>query len=132
MAKKISVCMATYNGAAYIKKQMDSILSQELEEGYEMEVVVSDDNSTDNTIEVLESYHDDRIKIFHHAPHPRYKHYNALMSAGKNFENAIMHASGDVIFLSDQDDVWYPHKVRTMLRHCVGGVSGGMRFRVDG
>ncbi len=113
--------MATYNGGRYLKEQMDSILSQELEEGWELEIVVSDDNSTDNTIAVLESYRDERIKIFRHEPHQRYRHYNALMSASKNFENAVVHASGDVIFLSDQDDVWYPHKIKTMLPYCNGG-----------
>ena len=117
----ISVCMATYNGEPYIKEQVNSILAQELEEGQQMEIIVSDDNSTDHTVEVLESYHDDRIKIYRHEPHRRYKHYNALMSASKNFENAVLHASGDVIFLSDQDDVWYPSKIKTMLQYCGGG-----------
>ena len=119
----ISVCMATYNGGRFIKEQIDSILAQELEEGQRLEIVVSDDNSTDNSIAIVEAYRDDRIKIFRHEPHAPYRHYNALMSASKNFENAVMHASGDVIFLSDQDDVWYPHKIKTMLRHGVGGVS---------
>ena len=119
----ISVCMATYNGGVYLKEQVDSILSQELEEGQQLELIVSDDNSTDNTIALLESYRDDRIKIFRHKPHARYRHYNALMSASKNFENAIAHASGDAIFLSDQDDVWYPQKIKTMLPHFnTGGV----------
>lgn len=59
----ISVCMATYNGEPYIKEQVDSILSQELEEGHQMEIIVSDDNSTDHTVQLLESYHDDRIKF---------------------------------------------------------------------
>ena len=113
--------MATYNGGAHIKEQVDSILGQELEDGVQLELVVSDDNSKDNTIALLEAYHDDRIKIFRHDKHQPYKHYNALMSASKNFENAIVHASGEVIFLSDQDDVWYPQKISTMLPLMVGG-----------
>lgn len=113
--------MATYNGGQFIKEQIDSILAQELEEGQRLEIIVSDDNSTDDTIAIVEAYGDDRIKIFRHEPHAPYRHYNALMSASKNFENAVMRASGDVIFLSDQDDVWYPHKIKTMLRHGVGG-----------
>ena len=58
--------MATYNGAKYIKEQMDSILSQRFKENdnVELEIIVSDDGSTDDTISILESYHDSRIKIF--------------------------------------------------------------------
>ena len=52
--------MATYNGAKYIKEQMDSILSQRFKENdnVELEIIVSDDGSTDDTISILESYHD--------------------------------------------------------------------------
>jgi len=59
----ISVCMATYNGEAFLKKQVDSILSQLSEED---ELVVSDDGSTDSTIEILKLYNDSRIKIYNH------------------------------------------------------------------
>lgn len=57
--------MATYNGAKYIREQVDSILNQEFTENkdVEMELVVSDDGSTDDTLKILESYGDSRIKI---------------------------------------------------------------------
>lgn len=103
MRKKISVCMATYNGEKYIKEQLESILSQLHEED---EVIISDDHSSDNTLEIIKTLNDIRIKIF----------VNELGKGySKNFENSIAHSSGDVVFLSDQDDVWMPNKVQTMI-----------------
>lgn len=94
--------MATYNGEKYIKEQLQSILSQLSESD---EVIVSDDNSVDDTISIIESFKDPRIKIFHsHFQSPIY-----------NFENALLKSTGDIIFLSDQDDIWLPNKVQVML-----------------
>ena len=109
----VSICMATYNGAKYIKEQMDSILSQRFKENdnVELEIIVSDDGSTDDTISILESYHDSRIKIFHHKNYSKYKYFKANRLASSNFENAITKATGDYLFLADQDDVWLPTKV---------------------
>ena len=58
-----SVCMSTYNGGKYIREQVDSILNQEFKENpnVELELVVSDDGSTDDTIQILEAYHDPRM-----------------------------------------------------------------------
>jgi len=99
----ISVCIATYNGAKYIKAQLISILSQ-LEE--EDEVIVSDDSSTDNTIEIIRQFNDSRIKIYTE---------NRFKSPILNFEHAISKATGHYIFLSDQDDEWAPNKIATLL-----------------
>lgn len=59
----VSVCMAKYNGGKYIREQVDSILNQEFKENpnVELELVVSDDGSTDDTIQILEAYHDPRM-----------------------------------------------------------------------
>lgn len=100
----ISVCMATYNGEKYIKEQLESILNQI---GDEDEIVISDDGSTDNTITVVRSLHDKRIKVFYN----RGKH-----GFTRNFENALIHANGDIIFLSDQDDIWNDNKVYTVTK----------------
>ncbi len=123
----ISVCMATYNGAKYLREQVDSILQQEFRDNcdVEMELVVSDDESTDDTIRILESYHDPRIKMFYHRDHRKYRYFNGTRACKCNFENAIRQAQGEYIFLSDQDDVWYPHKIDrqlTVLRK-FGGVN---------
>lgn len=99
----ISVCMATYNGEKFIKEQLESILKQLASTD---EVIISDDGSTDNTIGVITSFGDNRIKLFFNEEEHGFT---------RNFENALKHASGDYIFLSDQDDVWLDNKVDICL-----------------
>jgi len=99
----ISVCIATYNGEKYIYEQIDSILPQLSKED---EIVISDDSSTDKTIEIIESFNDERIILLKK---------QTFHSHVYNFENALKHAKGDTLFLADQDDVWLPHKVSHML-----------------
>lgn len=96
-----SVCMATYNGQKYIKEQIDSILPQLREDD---ELIVSDDASTDDTLDIVRGYNDPRIKIFHNENH----------GVAHNFENALRRASGDIIYFADQDDVWLPGKLDKM------------------
>lgn len=96
---KISVCMASYNGAKYIREQIMSILSQLKPSD---ELVVSDDGSKDGTLDIVHSIGDKRIRVFRNtSPH----------GVSSNFNNAIYHSTGDVIFFSDQDDIWMPNKV---------------------
>lgn len=95
--------MATYNGALYIKRQLDSILCQ-LEPVDE--VILVDDHSSDETLDVVKSIGDKRIKTYRN---------NFNQGTVKTFERAIQQASGSVIFLSDQDDIWYPEKVKRFL-----------------
>ncbi|MDE5790886.1 MAG: glycosyltransferase family 2 protein [Muribaculaceae bacterium] len=99
----VSVCMATFNGEKYILEQIESILPQL---GKRDELVISDDGSTDGTLEIIRSLQDSRIKLLHN---------NERHGVAGNFENAIRHASGEVIFLSDQDDVWLPGKIEGMM-----------------
>lgn len=110
LGKMISVCMATYNGEKYIAEQVKSIL---LQLGENDELVISDDGSTDDTLKILESFNDRRIKIFHHNRNLNGSH--PFLLATKNFEYALTKAIGDYLFLSDQDDIWTPNKVSTML-----------------
>lgn len=100
----ISVCIATHNGEKYICQQIQSILCQ-LNVGDE--VIVSDDGSTDSTVNIIRSIGDARIKI--------------IVGPGKksptqNFENALRQAKGDYIFLADQDDLWKPNKVAVCMK----------------
>lgn len=99
----ISVCIPTYNGQEYIAQQIESILRQ-LEA--EDEIVISDDNSTDNTIEIIKSLNDNRIKIYYN---------NGNNGVINNIENALKKCKGDYIFLSDQDDVWLENKVSVCM-----------------
>lgn len=99
----ISVCIATYNGANYIVEQVDSILCQI---GDSDEIVVCDDQSSDDTIAILAGYNDRRIRIYRN---------EARLGHVRNFEKAMSLTKGDYIFLSDQDDIWLPDRVQTML-----------------
>lgn len=101
----VSVCMASYNGAKYIKKQIDSILVQ-LDENDE--VIISDDSSSDSTLEIVESFNDDRIKLLKN---------QKFKSPIYNFENAMKHSKGDIIILSDQDDIWENNKVTSIKKY---------------
>lgn len=96
--------MATYNGEKFLTEQISSILSQLSKED---ELIISDDGSTDNTINIIESYNDNRIVLLRNNSHC----YTA------NFENALNRAKGDYIFLSDQDDVWRDDKVEKSVRY---------------
>ena len=102
----ISVCIATYNGAAFIKEQLDSILIQ-LNPGDE--IIISDDGSDDETLNIIESYHDSRIFVYK----------NSFQNLILNFEFALSVANGDYIFLSDQDDIWLPNKVNVCLKSLI-------------
>ncbi len=98
----VSVAMATYNGEKYIREQISSILINLSDND---ELIISDDGSTDKTLEIIKSFKDERIKVIEG---PK----NGII---KNFENAISNCNGNFIFLSDQDDIWKPNKVKVVL-----------------
>jgi glycosyltransferase involved in cell wall biosynthesis len=100
---KISVCMASYNGERFIYQQLQTILSQLLPSD---ELVISDDSSTDRTLEIIRAFGDERIRLFSN---------QIFHSPIYNFEHALKQATGDVIFLSDQDDEWGDGWVETAL-----------------
>jgi glycosyltransferase involved in cell wall biosynthesis len=96
---KISVCLAAYNGSQFIRNQIESILVQL---GEYDELLIGDDDSSDDTVPIILSFNDPRIRL-----------YESKHNLGhvKNFEKLISESSGDLIFLSDQDDYWEPNKV---------------------
>ena len=109
----ISVCIATYNGSKYIKEQLDSILSQLSEND---EIIISDDNSKDDTLQIIKEINDHRIKVITNKLSTSkhlysQNHYKVTL----NFENTLKHAKGDYVFLSDQDDIWMPNKVKKSI-----------------
>lgn len=99
----VSVAMATYNGEKYIHQQIDSILAQL---GSHDELIISDDHSTDRTLSIIQEYieADHRVKLL----------MNPEKGVTSNFENAIKNTKNEIIFLSDQDDIWKPEKVETI------------------
>lgn len=99
----ISVVVATYNGSNYIQIQLNSIL---LQLNSFDEVVVIDDCSIDDTVIKISGLNDQRIKLFK----------NELnIGHVKSFEKGILACTGDIIFLSDQDDFWLPNKTEVMV-----------------
>ena len=102
----ISVALCTYNGEKYIASQIESILNQSLPVD---EIVVCDDGSSDSTLDILNAIKDScAIKIHIHQN-------KTNLGVCANFEQAISLCQGDVIFLSDQDDIWKPNKVQTVV-----------------
>jgi glycosyltransferase involved in cell wall biosynthesis len=94
--------MAVHNGELFLRQQIDSILPQ-LKDGDEL--IISDDDSTDSTPEIVKSYLDSRI---HRLPQKKFG------DPSKNFEYALSHCNNEIIFLADQDDVWHPNKIEIM------------------
>lgn len=104
----VSVCMATKNGAAFIKEQLDSILPQLHPCD---EIIISDDFSRDDTVSIIRSLRDPRIQVIENT---------SERGISKNFETSLNASRGNYIFLADQDDVWLPGKVekmRNFLQH---------------
>ena len=109
---KISVALAAYNGEKYIGEQIESILPQL---GRDDEIVVSDDNPAGKTRAAVEFYsaYDGRVRYVE----------GTGEGVCRNFENAILNCSGDVIFLCDQDDVWLPNKVERVMKAIENGAD---------
>lgn len=101
---RASVLLASYNGAEYIKEQLESILNAV---GPTDEIIISDDGSTDSTVNIITGMAeaDSRIRIVK----------GPGRGVIKNISSALPLAQGDFIFLADQDDVWLSDKVDTVL-----------------
>jgi len=110
---KISIALCTYNGAKYLTEQLESLKNQTVKAD---EIIVCDDCSKDNTIEILKKYKDVlNIKIFIN---------EVNLGVTKNFEKAISLCSGDIIFLCDQDDIWEKNKIEKMSSSFVDSTVG--------
>lgn len=99
MLNQVSVCMTAYNGENYIESQILSIMSQLTQND---ELIIVNDCSKDQTIEIIQSIQDSRIKVINNETN---------IGIVRAFEKSIAAASGDIIFLSDQDDLWADSKV---------------------
>ncbi len=101
----VSIVMCTYNGQRFLDEQIESILKQDYEN---FELIIVDDNSTDDTWNILKKWQQKIgiIKLFRNEINLGYN---------RNFEKAIQLATGNFISLSDQDDIWLPEKVSKTL-----------------
>ncbi len=103
---KVSIAMATYNGAEFLQEQLDSFVLQTYQPD---ELVVCDDKSTDKTLEILHAFAEK-------APFKVTIRQNVhQLGYTANFNEALLKTSGEVVFLSDQDDVWDKKKIETVI-----------------
>jgi glycosyltransferase involved in cell wall biosynthesis len=104
---KISVAFIVYNGAQYLRTQLDSILAQTHKVD---ELIICDDASSDNSKEILEEYKNKHPNLF-------FVHYNTQnLGPTRNIEKTIQYSTGELILLADQDDYWEPNKVETIIK----------------
>ena len=106
---KISVVIATYNGEEYLGEQLDSIYNQTMPPD---ELIICDDRSSDNTVKVTEEY------IKDHKLEGKWKIFVNEKNLGyaDNFDHAAKQANGELLFFSDQDDVWNLDKIEIMVK----------------
>ena len=105
MNNKISIAMAVYNGEKFISKQLDSILKQTHRPD---EIIICDDSADNKTFSAIENTITQNSRII------KYFKNETQLGVSKNFEKAISLTSGDIILLSDQDDIWLPNKIEKL------------------
>lgn len=104
---KISIAMATYNGAQYIQAQLQSFIDQTRQPD---ELIITDDCSTDETEAIV-------LEFAKRAPFQVVFHKNEKnLGYRRNFLEALKRTTGDLIFFSDQDDIWYHKKIESHVR----------------
>ena len=108
---KISVALCTYNGERFLRQQLESIQQQSR---LPDELVVCDDRSRDQTVAIVREFATSVSFPVVIVQNPE------TLGSSRNFEKAIRLCTGDLIALSDQDDIWYPNR----LQRCRGGVRG--------
>jgi glycosyltransferase involved in cell wall biosynthesis len=106
----VGVAIATFNGSRFLDAQLRSIFDQtRLPE----EIVISDDGSTDDTLSIARSY---RAEAKRAGVRLRVVSHKGRSGVAANFAHAVSLSTTDVVALSDQDDVWLPHKLETLTR----------------
>lgn len=118
-ATRVSVAMCTYDGARFLQEQLDSIAAQSRPPD---ELVVCDDGSTDATPAILTRFAEAAAFLVRVQRNP------SRLGVAKNFEQAIRLASGEIIALSDQDDVWRTDKLKILERALLDNPAAGYAF----
>lgn len=101
----VAVVVATYNGATYLRQQLESIVQQTYKPS---QIIIVDDDSLDDTLQVANNF------AAHH-PEVMVVQNETRLGYIKNFEKGILLANASYVALSDQDDIWMPHKLETLL-----------------
>lgn len=96
----VSIALATYNGERFLRQQLESLLAQTYGN---FEIVITDDGSTDSTWSILEEYAKKDSRVF-------FSKSDRERGFINNFTGAILKCKGEIVFLCDQDDIWYPEK----------------------
>lgn len=110
---RLSIVMCTYNGAKYLQPQLDSLLTQTR---LPDEIVLSDDASTDGSMAMLEAF---SVRAQGRGIDVRLSRHASNVGFVENFSAALRQASGEVMFLCDQDDVWRSDKLAVMTSRFV-------------
>jgi glycosyltransferase involved in cell wall biosynthesis len=101
----VSVTIPSYNHGKYIKECIQSVLDQSFQD---FEIIITDDCSSDNSVEIIESIDDPRIKLFKHT-----RNFGACIAAN----NSILHSHGKYIAMLSSDDAWYPEKLAVQVEY---------------
>lgn len=126
--KNVSIVMCTYNGEQFLCEQLDSILAQT----YPIyEIIIQDDHSTDGTLQIIQEYAT-RYPII------RFSQNQENLGFNRNFREALAKATGDLIAIADQDDIWYPYKIEQQVNAigehdaCISAYHTGKTYQKNG
>lgn len=105
MTPTVSVIIPSYNHEKYVRQCIQSVLDQTFQD---FEIVITDDGSTDRTVDIIESFNDSRITFFKH---------NVNKGASIAANNCILNSQGKYIAMLSSDDVWYPEKLALQVKY---------------
>jgi glycosyltransferase involved in cell wall biosynthesis len=105
MQPAVSVIIPTYNRANYLKKSIQSVVSQTIKD---IEIIVINNYSTDNTLEVINSFYDQRIQIIN------FKN-DGVIARSRN--KGLVQSTGKYIAFLDDDDIWCPDKLELQIKY---------------
>ncbi|MCY7292189.1 MAG: glycosyltransferase family 2 protein [Ferruginibacter sp.] len=103
----VSIAVATYNGEKYLIEQLNTLVNQTYPN---IEIIISDDDSTDGTMKILKDYEKKYSFI-------SIKENTAPNGIKRNFENALKYCRGEYIAFSDQDDIWMLDKIEKLVNN---------------
>jgi glycosyltransferase involved in cell wall biosynthesis len=107
MSPKVSVIMSVYNSEKYLRESIESVLNQTFKE---FEFIIINDCSNDNSVNILNTYLDERIVIINN---------DTNLGLSKSFNKAISISKSDLILRMDSDDICYPNRIEVQYNHMI-------------